>query len=175
MQGRPPKTLYILAVGPIGFDLGSVVILCKSENYMTKSPLPSLFAAFEVDVKTCPGATSAPTDTDGPTSTLMSRDEALARLRAAVQYTPASAFAHLIDEDDLGRALHASLDTLDRCDPDTQALIERASGTFHGALVAQRIAPTPTVGRPKAVRAKRVPKHRSPLWKRPSLFDDTNN
>ncbi|BCB18310.1 hypothetical protein [Bosea sp. ANAM02] len=105
----------------------------------------------------------------------MSRDEALARLRASVQYTPASAFAHHVDEDDLGRALHAAFDTLDRCDPDIRALIDRASGTFHGALVAQRIAPTPIIGRPKAVRAKFKPQRRSPLWKRPGLFDDTNN
>ena len=142
---------------------------------MSKLPLPTLFAVIDVDVKTCPGATPTPAKSDGHSSDLMSRDEALARLRALAQYTPASAFAHLVDEDDLGRALHAAFDTLDRCDPDTKALSERASGTFHGALVAQRIAPTPTIGRPKAVRARRKPQHRPPLWKRPSLFDDTNN
>lgn len=95
----------------------------------------------------------------------MTVPEFLAASRPAPERLPASTFAHLSDPDDLGRALFEAQGRYSPCDLEFQALIFEAIGTFHGDLVAEKLAPTPNVPEPKA---PPMPRKRQPKgWKPP--------
>lgn len=95
----------------------------------------------------------------------MTVSEFLAASRPAPERLPASAFAHLTNPHDLGRALFEAQGRYRPYDPEFQALIFTAIGTFHGDLVAEKLAPTPNVPGPKA---PPLPRKRQPKgWKPP--------
>lgn len=126
-----------------------------------KCPSPDLFKAFDIDIKVRVVTT--------PAATPPAEQMTFAELQAISFYTPASAFAHITDEVDLGRALLAEIGNLDRCDPEIKALLERAKGTYWGDIAAAHFIPAPTKLRPLR-RKKWTPGRKSPPLA--SLFDE---
>lgn len=95
----------------------------------------------------------------------MTVSEFLAISRPAAPRLPASAFAHLTDLHELGQALYEAWGQYYPFDPEFQALILAASGTFYGNLVAARLAPRPNAPAPKP---RPLPhKQRPKGWKPP--------
>lgn len=98
----------------------------------------------------------------------MTVPEFLAASRPAPERLPASTFAHLTDPHDLGRALFEAQGRYSPYDLEFQALIFEAIGTFHGDLVAEKLAPTPNVPVPKA---PPLPRKRQPKGWKPPMTD----
>jgi hypothetical protein len=111
-----------------------------------------------------------PTDTALPDKPFDPKafDEQYRQLVPSRQYRPANTFAHFTDADELALSLLSFLDMLDLSCPEIKALVDSTKGSFHGEILAERLAPKTHVGKHKAMRLKRPPKGKRA--QPPSLF-----
>nr|WP_047573956.1 hypothetical protein [Methylobacterium sp. ZNC0032] len=85
---------------------------------------------------------------------------------------PASDFVHLADPDELAFELNCSFHLIDLNCSEIQRLIESTRGSFQGTSLIDRLTLNTSVGMPKPIRRKRLPKGKQPIL--PNLFSFAN-